>query len=574
MNLPPVRPNRTDVPELEEGPGLIASSWRHKWMIAILTLLGVAAGIGAARLQPVLYEGVARVLPPPSLTVQEGVAVDPVRSLQNQAAIMSSTPVLSAAARRYGGDSTADLLRKRVRVQASQEADVLTVRALDPTPEGAARLANAVVQSYQEVVGLRSRQDADARIASLRQQREALADRLDSIRESLADDPNDPALLTEQQAVGSQYQSLLSQEYQLQAAAAQAGVAGLVEAAEVPRTPEQPKPLLLMAGGALAALVGSVLLAWALEVARARRQARGRPSFEVGRAQVVEMTPPGTGTTGMARPAIDGTEESRPMLTAAPPAPPPGEQGHGMGTTAAARLGNGVEPRSARPEWARPSGWSAEPTSPDPDPTTELPELPGLSPQASVPVSRPARTGDALAARWSVGPADGPARERSAPTAEYPVVGGDEQATRDDLGMGLLEPGARGGAGDLDRAGVDEPAKRADPAVDVAGAGEPAGGAVTGVAGTDVTGTDVVGADQLREAADVAGDDREAGGERFEDDHGLALVPGGGDDEGAGFEHAAADVDGIEPPGERDAGAGASLKVGAERAVPDHDQPK
>jgi hypothetical protein len=558
LNFPPLRPNGTDVPELEEGPGLIASSWRHKWMIAILTLLGVAAGIGAAQLQPVLYEGVARVLPPPSLTVQEGIAVDPVRSLQNQAAIMSSTPVLSAAARRYGKDTTADLLRKRVSVQASQEADVLTVRALDPTPEGAARLANAMVQAYQEVVALQSRQDADARIASLRQQRQALQTRLDSIRQSLIADPNDPALLTEQQAVGAQYQSLVSQEYQLQEAAAQAGLAGLLEAAEVPRTPKQPKPLLLMVGGGLAALVASVLLAWVVEVARARRLASGRPWFEVRRANLLEMAPPGTGLTGMARPPVDPTEDGLPMLTASPPAAPSGEQGWPMGASAAARLGNGVEPRSSRPEQARPFGWSAETKPSDPDPTTELPKLPE---RTSMPLLRPARTGDVVAARWSVGPADGPAREWSAPTAEHAVVGGDEEAAGDGLGMDLLEAGSGGGAGDLDGAGLDEPAEGVDPGVDVAGAGEPAGaGAVSDP-------------EQLWEAADVGGDDGQAGGEGLDDDHGLALVPGGGDGEGAGAEHAAPDLDGVEPPGEGDAGAGAPLELGAKRAVPDDDDP-
>ena len=541
LSLPPVRPSGTGVPELEEGPGLVVSAWRHKWLIALLTVLGIAAGLGASQLQPVMYEGVARVLPPPSLTVQEGLAVDPIRSLQNQATIMSSTPVLAAAAKRYGRETTADLLRKRVEVSASQEADVLTVRALDPTPEGAARLANAVVQAYQEVVAQQSRQDADARVTSLRKQRETLAARLDQIRESLAADPNDPALLTEQQAVGSQYQSLVTQEYQLQEAAAQAGIAGLVEAAEVPRTPEQPKPLLLMAGGALAALFGSILLAWLLETARARRAAAGAAWGDARRAGVTRLDPavPRASAIELPVPGRDAPAVP-PMLTAPPPT---------ARRAAAARNGleaaaGGLPDHRGDPAAGRPS---------DPEPTTELPELPA---HVNLPALRSPRGRGAGAE--SVGPADGPSRKWPGRAGARPVVGGEQEPTGLGIGMDGLVAGAGGGAGGVDRGGVGERGERGGPSGEVAGGREPA----------------AAGGDQLREAAEVAGENGEAGGEGFERDHGLPLVPDGRDGEGAGAEHVPPQLGGAEAAGDGDARQGAALKVRAERPVPGDDEPE
>jgi uncharacterized protein involved in exopolysaccharide biosynthesis len=265
------------VPVLEVGPSLASSAWRYKWLIAILVVLGAAGGVGLASIQPRLYEGVTRVLPPPVVTGPENpVAVDPVRSLQNQAAIMSSAPVLSLVVKQYGQGMTVELLRERVTIEASQEADVLTVRALDPSPEGAAHLADAVVSAYAQKVGEQSRKDVDSRVASLRSQRRELGRRLDELSAELVKQPNDPALRTEQEAVASQYHSLLTQEYQLEAAFTQTNPAEFVERAEVPRAPAQPQPLLLITAGVVLGLVLGVAFARGLDVMRLRRVASAR----------------------------------------------------------------------------------------------------------------------------------------------------------------------------------------------------------------------------------------------------------------------------------------------------------
>jgi hypothetical protein len=306
------------VPVLEVGPSLASSAWRYKWLIAILVVLGAAGGVGLASIQPRLYEGVARVLPPPVVTGPENpVAVDPVRSLQNRAAIMSSAPVLSLVVKQYGQGMTVELLRERVTIEASQEADVLTVRALDPSPEGAARLADAVVSAYAQKVGEQGRKDVDSRVASLRSQRQELGRRLDELSAELVKQPNDPALRTEQEAVASQYHSLLTQEYQLEAAFTQTNPAEFVERSEVPQTPAQPQPILLIALGIVLGSVLGVALARWLDVMRLRRAGAARthgamPSLKSGAGP----RPPRSNAAARA-PAFPGAAPERfPLLTA------------------------------------------------------------------------------------------------------------------------------------------------------------------------------------------------------------------------------------------------------------------
>jgi uncharacterized protein involved in exopolysaccharide biosynthesis len=46
--------------DLDEGPGLLQSVWRYKWLIAIVTLLGALLGFGWQNRKPIVYEGSTR----------------------------------------------------------------------------------------------------------------------------------------------------------------------------------------------------------------------------------------------------------------------------------------------------------------------------------------------------------------------------------------------------------------------------------------------------------------------------------------------------------------------------------
>ena len=46
----------------DEGPGLVASVWRFRWLVAAVALAGALAGVGFSTVQPVMYEGSSRIL--------------------------------------------------------------------------------------------------------------------------------------------------------------------------------------------------------------------------------------------------------------------------------------------------------------------------------------------------------------------------------------------------------------------------------------------------------------------------------------------------------------------------------
>ena len=46
----------------EEGPDLLQSAWRYKWLIAVAALLGLLLGYGWAARQPTLYPAASQVL--------------------------------------------------------------------------------------------------------------------------------------------------------------------------------------------------------------------------------------------------------------------------------------------------------------------------------------------------------------------------------------------------------------------------------------------------------------------------------------------------------------------------------
>jgi capsular polysaccharide biosynthesis protein len=188
---------------------------RHRWLLTVATavLAGLLLGYLAAARQPLLYEATARMLVEPTIPSQDGAAaVNPNRTLRNQAAILSSTPVLQDAARRFGDGLTLGVIRGRVAVETSTESDLITVRALDATPDGAARLADSVVQAYEEVVG----------------------GQLTAARNGLG------------------------------------GGVAVGEPAEAPQAPAQPRPVRMMAIGALLGLAAGGALAWWLASGRQR----------------------------------------------------------------------------------------------------------------------------------------------------------------------------------------------------------------------------------------------------------------------------------------------------------------
>jgi hypothetical protein len=300
----------------EEVPGLLESLWRYKWLIAVSVLLGGLLGYGWASRQPTLYEGVSRMfLAGPGAAVPGEVpaaAGEPDRYLRNQAQLIGSSEVLQRAARRGGGRVPLKTLRQRVDVDVAQDADVITIRAVDPTAEGAAELANSVRAAYEAFITEQSRRAVE----QLQSTRTRLEARLTGIDAQLAGRPSD-RLRRQHDAVS---QELLEIERQLVATerTATSNRLEVWEDAVVPEQPIQPAPRRSVAIGMLFGLVASGALAWWLGGRRAARNQLGDGWATAGGegSQLVRAAPKRPQRPARARPngAVLDADVVRPLL--------------------------------------------------------------------------------------------------------------------------------------------------------------------------------------------------------------------------------------------------------------------
>jgi uncharacterized protein involved in exopolysaccharide biosynthesis len=246
----------------EEGPDLLQSAWRYKWLIAVAALLGVLLGYGWAARQPTLYQAASQVLltGTPSLSLSGDAPPPPVGDpkgyLRNQATLIGTTDVLELAAEKSKGEATVEDLRATMVVEPEQDADLLTITILDPNANRAALLANAIAEGYESFV----EGQPGALAARLRANRERLEARLDQVNAELAAAPNDSSLGRRRDALVDELKQLEKDLVRVEASVGTNLVN--VEPAVPPEQPAQPAPRRTMAVGLLVGLLASVALVW------------------------------------------------------------------------------------------------------------------------------------------------------------------------------------------------------------------------------------------------------------------------------------------------------------------------
>ena len=257
-----------------EGPGLAASVWHYRWLVGFAVFVGILGSWAFSTLQPVRYEAVSVILlkdPAAGQLFQDSPqSVDSNRYVGNQAAFIASPPVLDRAARLAGGHISGKQLRERMETKPGRDLDLITIQVRDRTARGAAELADAIALSYQQVVVNQTRTGAARAIRQLEATAAVLRDSLEALQGRIRTDPSDQALRAERIAVTNQLTRVVEQTQEL---AVQSKVADPVELrvpAELPDQPVQPRPRILMAGGALLGFAVGAALAWRLNW---RRQA-------------------------------------------------------------------------------------------------------------------------------------------------------------------------------------------------------------------------------------------------------------------------------------------------------------
>jgi len=252
---------------LDEGPGLVASVWRYRWLVAVVVLLGAAAGVGVSTRQAVMYEATAQVLlTGPSegrvLDPTAGQSVEPDRYVRNQAAFMASPLVLERAVQLTNGRVPVKLLRKRLTAEPSQQLDLVTVRVLDPSARGAAELADAVGRAYELTAVGQARAAARRTVGRLRATEATLRGQLDELERRVQAAPDDRSLRVERDAAADQLAQVGNRAREFELEGSVSNPVALREPAEVPEEPVQPRPKLLAVAGGLLGFALAAGLAW------------------------------------------------------------------------------------------------------------------------------------------------------------------------------------------------------------------------------------------------------------------------------------------------------------------------
>ncbi len=259
-----------DAPQnaFESGPGLLEALTRFRWLV-------VSAGAGAAivvfglsSLQAASYDAEATMLlsdPRTSAVFDPSSSSisDRPRYVRNQADFVESAAVAVRAAEINGGETSATDIRDSVTAVPARDLDLITIRVSGPRAEGAADLANAVGNAYQQLVSERVQQTASDAIAELVSSKAELKIRVHSLDAALQADPGNGAIRAERDSVVAQLFNLDTRISQIDLDMALYG-SGVeyFEVADIPTSPASPRPLRNGAAAAVIGLLAAAVFAW------------------------------------------------------------------------------------------------------------------------------------------------------------------------------------------------------------------------------------------------------------------------------------------------------------------------
>ncbi len=250
------------------GPSVVDSLLRHKWLVALAVLIGVVAAYGWSARQPERYEATLQLFPSAGLRQgTESGDEDPDRVLRNQVELLNSAAVLDQAVALSDRPVTRGQLMDSVSVEAAGDADLITIRVLDATPEGAAYLAELIPRAYESALSQRARQA----VQEIQKTQNQLEDELERIDGLLQERPGDQSLEADRQAVEEEQRQAAVEKRRAQQLGAGVFTAGPLSKAVVGDEPAQPQPRRAAAVGGLLGLAISVaLVSW-----RTGQQLRG-----------------------------------------------------------------------------------------------------------------------------------------------------------------------------------------------------------------------------------------------------------------------------------------------------------
>jgi Mrp family chromosome partitioning ATPase len=258
--------------EWDEGPSLLESIWRYRWLVLVAMLLGGFGAYAVSIRQPPLYEAVGRIfLTAPGQRFGSGAAsgpsIDPDRYVRNQAQLMTSAPVISRAAEISGLPPAT--WRRKLSVVPSKDLDLIVIRVQAGTTREATKLVDSVAVAYQQVLTAQARDEVAGATERLASTTDKLRADLDELNAKLQDRPDDPVLRARREATEGQLKAIVNEGVQVGVDATLADNAvRLRERAATDGVPVEPRPKRTAAAGGLFGLFASAGLAWGLNLRR------------------------------------------------------------------------------------------------------------------------------------------------------------------------------------------------------------------------------------------------------------------------------------------------------------------
>ncbi len=150
---------------------LIQIIWRSRWIVLLVTVATLAVAFAYVTKATPIYTSTSRVYVeqsgPKILEVAEGVMTQSKNYLYTQAELLKSTPILSSALEKAGVkqmkvfnrvDNPIDYLKEKgLNVLVGKRDDIISISSDSPDPVEAAKLVNAVVDSYVTYQAARKR---------------------------------------------------------------------------------------------------------------------------------------------------------------------------------------------------------------------------------------------------------------------------------------------------------------------------------------------------------------------------------------------------------------------------------
>jgi Mrp family chromosome partitioning ATPase/capsular polysaccharide biosynthesis protein len=197
---------------------------RHPLLVALITLASLAVAFAWVAKRSVQYEATAQILVTPvssGSTVVTGLpllsdSVDPTRTLQTAATVLTSPRASLVAAQSLGAGWDAARISHAVKVEPEGDSNIIAVTAKLPARADAIAAANAAARAALSVRADTLRAQADVQLASLRARRDALG----------TSDPTTSATLAGQIAALEQIREGNDPNFQLQQTASAAKPTG------------------------------------------------------------------------------------------------------------------------------------------------------------------------------------------------------------------------------------------------------------------------------------------------------------------------------------------------------------